>query len=98
MLDPIKINPLAAPPQQRGSYRKRPYGDIPLQAVTNHFPQAGGNRITEAPEVVFDLTLGVEGVETPLPNDSLKASRNPPVGPLCSFRRDYKQKNAQTTY
>ena len=51
-------------------------GGILLQAVTNGFLQAGGNRITEAPEVVFNLTLGNEGVETPLPNDSLKASQS----------------------
>ena len=31
-------------------------GDNPLQAVTNRFPQVGENHITEAPEVVFDLT------------------------------------------
>ena len=62
-------------------------GGIPSQAVTNHFPQAGGNRITEAPEVVFGLTLGDEEVETPLQNDSC----SPPVGgPLRSFRRDWK--------
>ena len=50
----------------------------------------GGNRITEAPEVVFDLTQGDEGVETPPPNDSLKASHSPPVGGrLRSFRKDW---------
>ena len=30
---------------------------------------------------------GDEGVKTPPPNDSLKASLSPPVGRLCSFRR-----------
>ena len=48
-------------------------GDIPLQAVTNSFPQVGGNRITETPEVVFNLTQGDKGEETPPPNDSLKS-------------------------
>ena len=41
----------------------------------SHFPQTGGNRTKEAPRVIFDPTLGGEGVETPPPNDSLKASR-----------------------
>ena len=64
-------------------------GDSPLQAVTNRFPQAGGNWVKEAPEVVFDLTQGDEGMETPPLNHSLKASLSPPVGGcLCSFRRN----------
>ena len=63
-------------------------GVIPFQAVTNPFPQTGGKQISEAPGVVFDPTTGDEGVETPFPNDSLKASLSPPVGDLCSFRRD----------
>ena len=40
-------------------------GGSPLQAVTNRFPQAGGNHVTEAPEVIFDLTQGDKGMETP---------------------------------
>ena len=60
------------------------------KAVTNRFPQEGGNRTSEAPGVVFDPTTRDEGVETPLPNDSLKASLSPPVeGRFCSFRRDW---------
>ena len=42
-------------------------GATPLKAVTSCFPQAGGNRISEAPGVVFDPTIGEEGVETPPP-------------------------------
>ena len=65
-------------------------GDNPLQAVINRFPQVGGNRITEAPEAIFNLTQGDEGVETPPPNDSLKACLSPPVGGRPhSFRRDW---------
>ena len=76
--------------KKRGSYRKRPYGATPHKAVTNRFPQVGGNRTSEAPGVVFDPTTRGEGVETPLPNDSLKASLSPPVGGcLRSFRRDW---------
>ena len=65
-------------------------GETPHKAVTSCFPQVGGNRTSEAPGVVFDFVTGGEGVETPLPNDSLKASLSPPVGGhLCSFRRDW---------
>ena len=47
--------------------------------------------VTEAPEVIFDLFQGDEGIETPLPNDSLKASLSPPVGGrFRSFRRDWR--------
>ena len=51
---------------------------------------SGGNQTSEAPGVVFDPTTGGEGMETPPPNDSLKASLSPPVGGcLRSFRRDW---------
>ena len=67
-----------------------PMGATPHKAVTNRFPQEGGNRTSEAPGVVFDPITGGRGVETPLPNDSLKASLSPPVGGrLRSFRRDW---------
>ena len=57
---------------------------------SSHFPQVGGNRTSEAPGVVFDPTTRGVGVETPPPNDSLKASLSPPVGGhLRSFRRDW---------
>ena len=42
-------------------------GATPPKAVINRFPQSGGNRTTEAPEVVLDLIPGGEGVETPPP-------------------------------
>ena len=42
-------------------------GAIHPKAVTNCFPQVGGNRTTEASEVVFDPIQGDEGVETPPP-------------------------------
>ena len=65
-------------------------GAIPLKAVTNRFPQEGENPTSEAPGVVFDPTIEEGGVETPLPNDSSKASLSPPVGGrLRSFRRDW---------
>ena len=65
-------------------------GATPHKAVTNCFPQEGGNRTSEVPGVVFDPIIGEGGVETPLPNDSSKASLSPPVGGrLRSFRRDW---------
>ena len=65
-------------------------GATPHKAVTNRFPQVGRNRTSAAPGVVFDPTTEGEGVETPPPNDSLKASLSPPVGGrLCFFRRDW---------
>ena len=65
-------------------------GAIPLKAVTNPFPREEENPTSEAPGVVFDPTIGEGGVETPLSNDSSKASLSPPVaGHLRSFRRDW---------
>ena len=49
-------------------------GTIPHKAVTSHFRQVGGNRTTEASEVVFDPIQGDDGMETPPPNDSFQAS------------------------
>ena len=56
-------------------------GAIPHKALTNRFPLPEENQTSEAP--------GDEGVETPPPNDSSKASLSPPVGRLCSFSRDW---------
>ena len=82
---PYQNKPFRGPHKKRGSYRKRPYG-----GNSNRFPQEGENRTSEAPGVVFDHTIGEGGVETPLPNDSSKASLSPPVGGhLRSFRRDW---------
>ena len=87
-LGPIK-SALSRSPQPRGCYRKHPYGGQPIPSSKYHFPQVGGNRVAEAPEVVFDLTQGDEVVKTPPASDSLKASLSPPVGGLHSFRRDW---------
>ena len=73
-------------------------GATPHKAVTNHFPQEGGNRTSEAPGAIFDPTTGGGGVETPLPSVSLKASLSPPIrGRLRSFRRDWQQTNVLQT-
>ena len=40
---------------------------IPPKAVINRFPQVGGNRTTEASEVIFVPNQGDEGVEIPPP-------------------------------
>ena len=68
-----------------------------LQTVTNHFPQVGVKRVTEAPEVVSNHTQWEEGVETP-PNDS--PSLSPPFflhkrPPSFLIEETGKQKNAQ---
>ena len=39
----------------------------PHKAVTNHLLQVGGNQISEAPGVLFDPTLGSEGVKPLFP-------------------------------
>ena len=58
---------LWSPPQLKEAFTgNAPIGVNPLQAVTNIFPQAGGNLVTHAPEVVFDLTQGDKGIWKPL--------------------------------
>ena len=85
------ISPFVVPTTRKEAPTgKAPMGATPHKAVTNRFPQVGRNRTSEAPRVVFNPTTGGEGVETPLPNDSLKASLSPPVGGrLRSFRRHW---------
>ena len=66
VLGPIKTSPFVVPTiRKEAPTENSPMGDNPLQAVTNHFPQIGGNQITDAPEVVFDLTQGDEGGGNP---------------------------------
>ena len=79
---PTKISPSVVPTiRKEAPTGNAPMGATPLKTVTNHFPQVGGNRISEAPRVVFDPTS---------PNDSSKSSLSPPVGGhLHSFRRDW---------
>ena len=92
VLDPIKISPFVVPTaiRKEAPTGNAPMGATPQKAVANRFSQAGGNRTTEASEVVFNPIQGDEGVETPPPNDSLKASLSSPVGGrLRSFRRDW---------
>ena len=72
-------------------------GAIPHKAVTNRFLTTGKNKTSEAPGVIFDPTIGEEGMETPLPNDSFKASSSPPVGGrLRSFSRDWQASNCSS--
>ena len=92
VLDPIKISPFVVPTTIRKAAPtgNAPMGAIPPKAVTNRFPQVGGNLLTEASEVIFAPIHGDKGVETRPLNDSLKASLSPPVGGcLRSFRRDW---------
>ena len=87
---PTRISPFVVPTRKEAPTRNAPMGAIPLKAVTNPFPREEENPTSEAPVVVFDPTIGEGDVETPLPNDSSKASLSPPVGGrLRSFRRDW---------
>ena len=87
---PYQNNPFHGPHKKRGSYRKRPYWGNSSQNSNQSFSSGRGKPNLEAPGVVFDPIIGEEGVETPLPNDSSKASLSPPVGGrLRSFRRDW---------
>ena len=91
ILDHIKISPFVVPTtiRKEAPTESAPIGATLLKAVTNHFSQLGENWTTEALNFVFNPSQGEEGVETPPPNDSLKASLSPPVGGcLRSFRRD----------
>ena len=95
--DPIKTSPLVVPTRKESPTGNAPMGATPDKAVTNRFPQAGGKQTSEAPGVIFDPTLGDEGVETPPHNDSLKASLSLPVGDrLRSFRRDWQTNNCSS--
>ena len=88
---PYQNKPFHGPHKKRGSYRKRPYGGNSSQNSKQSFSSGRGNQTSEAPGVVFNPIIGEEGVETPPPNDSFKASLSPPVGGrLHSFRRDWK--------
>ena len=92
VLDPIKTSPFVVPTTTRkeAPTGNAPMGAIPHKAVSNRFPQVGGNRTSEAPGVVFEPTQGDEGMETPPPNDFFQGSLSPPVGGcLRSFRRDW---------
>ena len=82
--------PFRGPNKKTGSYRKRPYGGNSSQNSNQSFSSGRGKPNFRGSRVVFDPTTGGKGVETPLPNDSLKASLSPPVGGrLRSFRRDW---------
>ena len=81
VLDPTKTSPFVVPTtiRKEAPTGNAPMGAIPLKAVTNRFPQVGGNQTQEASGVIFDPTQGDECVETPPPNDSFQASLSPPV-------------------
>ena len=64
--DSIKISPFVVPTIiKEAPTRNAPMGATPHKAVTNRFLQVGGNPISDAPGVVFEPTLGDEGVEIP---------------------------------
>ena len=80
VLDPIQLSSFVVPiARKEAPTGNAPMGATPHNAVTNRFPQVGGNRTSEALRVVFDPTIGDKGMETLPRNDSLKASLSPPV-------------------
>ena len=91
VLDP-KTSPFVVPTtiRKEAPTGNTPMSAIPPKAVINRFPQVGGNRTTEASEVIFNPIQGDKGMETFPTNDSLQAFLSQPVGGrLCSFRRDW---------
>ena len=91
VLDPTNTSPFMVPTTiiKEAPTGNAAMGATPLKAVTNCFPQVGGNQTQEASGAVFDPTQGDEGMET-TPNDSFQAFLSPPVGGhLHSFRRDW---------
>ena len=73
---PVKISPFMVPTiiAKEAPTGGILMGDTLFLAVTIHFPQAGGTRITEANKVIFE---------------SLSSLNSPPIGGLHSFRRDW---------
>ena len=56
VLDPIKTNPFLIPTTRKEAPTgNAPMGATPHKAVTNRFPQVGGNQTSEAPGVIFAL-------------------------------------------
>ena len=87
---PYQNKPFRGTHKKRGSYRKRPCGGNSSQSSNQSFSSGWGKPNFRGSRGHFDPTTGGEGVETPNPNDSLKASLSPPVGGrLHSFRRDW---------
>ena len=87
---PYQNKPFRGPLKKRGSYRKRPYGGNSSQSSNQSFPSGRGKPNFRGSRGRFRPHNRGRGVETPLPNDSSKASFSPPVGGrLRSFRRDW---------
>ena len=86
--DPTRISPFVVPTR-----KETPTGNAPMaipQSSNQSFSSGRGKPNFRGSRVVFDPIIGEEGVETPLPNDSSKASLSPPVGGhIRSFRRDW---------
>ena len=62
---PYQNTPFRGPHnKKRGSYRKRPYGGNSSQSSNQSFSSGRGNRISEAPGVVVDPTIGHQWLHT----------------------------------
>ena len=65
---PYQNKPFRGSHKKRGSCRKRPYGGNSSQSSNQSFSSGRGNRISEAPGVLFNPTIGEEAMETPPPD------------------------------
>ena len=94
---PYQNKPFRGPHKKRGSYRKRPNGGNSSQSSNQSFSSNRGKQNFRGSRVVFDPTTREEGMETPLPNDSFKASHSPPVGGrLRFFSGDWQANNCSS--
>ena len=84
VLDPIRTSPFVVPTRKEAPTGNAPMGATPHKQYPVVFLSQGA---PEAPGVVFDPTLGGEGVETPPPNDSSIAFLSPLVGGRLRFFR-----------
>ena len=68
VLDPIQLSPFVVPTiRKEAPTGNALMGATPHKAVTNRFHQVGRKQNIEAPRVIFNPTIGDEGVETPPP-------------------------------
>ena len=69
-------------------------GATPLKAVTNSFPQVGGNQTTKALKVIFDPTQGDKGMETspPPPPPQCLLKSLPQLASVLSEEKIFKQR------
>ena len=93
VLDPIKTSPFVVPTTtgKEAPTGNAPTGAIPLKAVTNHFPQVGRNRISEAPGVKKTQLKGTRAWKPLLPMTPFKLPSSRRSPPFFQKRLAHKQ-------